>query len=253
MTVPDRPKYRLHVDSPLAAGQTVALTPAQAHYLATVMRARAGETVALFNGRDGEWRSVVTDLGRKGGTLEVGDRLREQTVEGDLWLLFAPLKKDATDMVVEKATELGVARLLPVMTDNTAASRLNTDRARANAIEAAEQCERLSVPTVDEPAPLARLLAGWDAARPLLVADETGRGEPLAAVAARLEGAALAVLIGPEGGFSHSELDALRRLPFVVPVGLGPRILRAETAALAALACIQAVAGDWRSGGPAFR
>lgn len=253
MTVPQRPKYRLFVDAPLAAGVAVPLSQPQAHYLGTVMRARPGEAVAVFNGRDGEWRAEIDELGRKAGTLTVAAPLRPQVAEPDLWLLFAPLKKDATDMVVEKATELGASRLVPVMTENTNASRINTERARANAMEAAEQCERLTVPEVAEPAPLARVLAEWDAARPLLVADETGGGEPLAAAAARVGGATLGVLIGPEGGFSQSELDLLRRTPFVLPVGLGPRVLRAETAALAALAVLQAVAGDWRTGGPAFR
>lgn len=253
MTVPLRPKYRLFVDVPLAAGVAVPLTQGQAHYLGTVMRAKGGEAVAVFNGRDGEWRAEVAELARKGGTLAVAEPLRPQAAEPDLWLLFAPLKKDATDMVVEKATELGAARLMPVMTDNTNASRINTERARANAVEAAEQCERLTVPEVAEAAPLARVLAEWDPARPLLVCDETGGGEPLAGAAARLAGATLGLLIGPEGGFSQSELDLLRRTSFVLPVGLGPRVLRAETAALAALAVLQAVAGDWRTGGPAFR
>lgn len=253
MTVPDRPKYRLYVDAPLAEGVAVPLAQPQAHYLGTVMRAKAGDSVAVFNGRDGEWRAEIAELAKKGGTLAVTARMRPQAPEPDLWLVFAPLKKDATDMVVEKATELGASRLLPVMTENTNASRVNTERARANAVEAAEQCERLTVPDVAEPAPLTRVLAEWEPSRRLLVCDETGRGVPLADVLGEMVGATFGLLIGPEGGFSQSELDLLRRTPFVLPVGLGPRVLRAETAALAALAVVQAVAGDWRTGGPAFR
>lgn len=253
--MPDRPKYRLFVNAPLAEAASVDLEAAQAHYLGTVMRAKPGEAVALFNGRDGEWRAEITEVAKKRATLLVQASLRPQgPPPPDLWLLFAPLKKDATDMVVQKAVELGVTRLQPVMTERTNAARFNTDRARANAIEAAEQCERLTLPEVAEPAPLLRLLAEWDAARPLFVCDETGRGRPLAdAAAAQHDGAIAAVLTGPEGGLAGMELDHMRGLSFVVPVVLGPRILRAETAALSALAVWQAVRGDWASGGPSFR
>ncbi|EKV30542.1 Ribosomal RNA small subunit methyltransferase E [Caenispirillum salinarum AK4] len=251
-----RPRYRLFVEADLTEGAAVDLPQAQAHYLGTVMRAKDGETVALFNGRDGEWRAEIARVSKKAATLTVADRMRPQAPEPDVWLCFAPLKKDATDMVVQKAVELGVSRLQPVMTARTNASRFNTERARANAIEAAEQCERLTVPEVAEPVALPDLLAGWPErapGRPLFIADETGRGTPLSDVAAGSEGAIAAFVIGPEGGFAQSELDHLRSLDFVVPVGLGPRILRAETAALAALTVWQAVRGDWRSGGPAFR
>ncbi len=230
----------------------VALGRDQAHWLNTVMRAKAGEEVAVFNGRDGEWRAEIAALTKSGGSLHPAEQLRPQRPEPDLWLLFAPLKKDATDFVVEKATELGVSALGPVFTRHTVAQRVNSERLAANAREAAEQCERLSIPRLLPPESLEKLLADWDPTRRLLYMDETGGGAPIAEVASGLDGQSLAVLVGPEGGFAKSELDALRDLPFATAVGLGPRILRADTAALAALACLQAWCGDWRDR-PAFR
>lgn len=256
LETPDRPRYRLFVDATLAEGATVELAPSQAHYLGTVMRARPGEAVTVFNGRDGEWRSEIATVSKRAAVLTVLRQMRPQAAEPDLWLCFAPLKKDATDMVVQKAVELGVSRLQPVMTARTNASRFNIDRARVNVIEAAEQCERLTVPHVAEPVGLPDLLAGWPEHAPgrqLFIADETGRGTALPDVLAGDNGAIAAFLIGPEGGFTQSELDQLRSLDFVVPIVLGPRILRAETAALAVLSIWQAVRGDWRSGRPAFR
>lgn len=243
-----RPRTRLHVAAGLAAGARVLLTPPQAHYLANVLRLAAGDAVCLFNGRDGEWRARLGPIKRGAGDAVAETMLRPQAAEPDLWLLFAPLKKARTDYLAEKATELGVARLWPVFTRRTNAERVNLDRLRATAVEAAEQSERLTVPELREPAALAEALADWPAGRRLLVCDETGGGEPVATALAREEarGPAWAVLIGPEGGFARDELDGLRKLPFVTPVGLGPRILRADTAALAALACLQALAGDWR-------
>lgn len=239
-------KARLYVAAPLAAGEAVDLPPAQAHYLVHVLRLAPGDGVALFNGRDGEWRAEVAGLAKNRCRLELAAPLRPQVAEPDVWLAFAPLKKDRTDFLVEKATELGAARLLPVFTRHTAAGRVNLERLAAQATEAAEQCERLSVPEVAEPVTLEKLLASWPADRPLFVPDETGGGEPLPHVLAARPGlAAWGFLVGPEGGFAATELDALARLPFAVRVGLGPRILRAETAALAALALGQAALGDW--------
>lgn len=247
------PKIRLFVEASLAAGARVDLSPDQAHYAGRVMRLGPGDALALFNGRDGEWRGCVARLDRKGGEAVAEERLRSQTAGSDLWLLFAPLKKTATDFLVEKATELGVARLVPVFTRRTAAERINRERLRARAVEAAEQCERLDVPEVVAAATLDRLLAEWPAGRRLFVADEQGGGTPAAEAFASgpQDAPAHAFLIGPEGGFERSELDALGRLPFVSRVTLGPRILRAETAALAMLACWQAIAGDGRSQPPA--
>ncbi len=204
----------------------------------------------FFNGRDGEWRAVIAGAARHAVTLRCETQTRPQRAEPDVWLAFAPLKKTPMDFLIGKATELGASRLLPVFTRHTAAERVKIERLRAQAVEAAEQCERLSVPEVAEAMALERLLAAWPAGRRLLVLDETGGGRPIATVLAdgRGDGAPPphGILVGPEGGFAIAELDAMRKLAFVTPVGVGPRILRAETAALAALSCWQALVGDWR-------
>ena len=174
--------------------------------------------------------------------------MRAQAAEGDLWLAFAPIKRQAFDLVAQKASELGVSCLIPVLTERCQATRVNTDRLRAIAIEAAEQSERLSVPKVTDPFPFARFLAEWPRTRVLLAGDETGHGRPLAEVAPPLAGRSLGILIGPEGGFAPAELDALGAEAFVSKIDLGPRVLRADTAAIAALAILQALAGDWRVG-----
>ncbi len=247
---------RLFITDDLSGGVGIVLGKEQSHYLTNVMRAAAGDTVSLFNGRDGEWEGRVTSLGKRSVELSVDGSLRPQTAEPDLWLAFAPIKRGRIDFVAAKATELGVSRLIPVMTARTQMTRVNTGRLRANAVEAAEQCERLTVPEVGEPVPLTDLLASWPENRRLLVGDETGGGQPIAEAAGGLAaqtsaaGAAqpCAVLVGPEGGFAPDELDALAILPFVTRIGLGPRVMRADTAAIAALSVIQAVAGDWRGG-----
>ncbi|MCC7016378.1 MAG: 16S rRNA (uracil(1498)-N(3))-methyltransferase [Rhodospirillales bacterium] len=244
-------KIRLFVAAGLAAGAAVPLSPAQAHYAGKVMRLSVGDSVLLFNGRDGEWRARIDSLGRKGGEAVAETRTRAQVPAHDPWLLFAPLKKTATDFMIEKATELGVALLQPVMTRRTSAERVNVERLRAQAAEAAEQCERLTVPGVRPMLTLERAMADWNGARRLFVADETGGGVPAAeAFSGAAPSGPVAFLVGPEGGFERSELDALSRFPFVTRVALGPRILRAETAALALLACWQALAGDGRSPPP---
>jgi 16S rRNA (uracil1498-N3)-methyltransferase len=232
------PSIRLHVAAPLEAGAELAGTPAQAHYLGTVMRRAAGDPVLLFNGRDGEWLARITAIRRDRATLAVESRTRPQAAEPDLWLAFAPLKRDATDLVAAKATELGAAALLPVVTERTNTGRVNRDRLLAIATEAAEQCERLTVPTVAAPVPLATLLRDWPPLRPLFVAAER-RPAPHLAAASGPAG----LLIGPEGGFTDRELDLLLRHPFVQPASLGPRILRAETAAIVGLALLQASSG----------
>lgn len=212
------------------------------------MRAEIGCSLALFNGRDGEWSARLVALARRSAALEVESLLRPQRPEPDLWLVFAPVKRARLDLLAEKATELGVAELRPVRTARTIAGRINLDRLAANAREAAEQTERLSVPVCRPMVGLGELLAAWPAGRRLLVCDESGAGAPIAAAleAARREAPSpWAVLIGPEGGFEAAEAEALRALPGALPVGLGPRLLRAETAALAALACWQSVLGDW--------
>jgi 16S rRNA (uracil1498-N3)-methyltransferase len=237
---------RLYVDAALdAIGGTAELSPEQAHYLRNVLRLEIGATLALFNGRDGEVLAELVRLAKNGATATVRERSRPQTAEPDLWLLFAPLKRERIDLVAEKASELGVARLLPVFTRHTVMTRVNVERLRAHVLEAAEQCERLTVPIVDEAADLDRVLGRWPTERRLFVCAEAGPAQPIAeAVRAYGKGPA-ALLIGPEGGFNNLELDALHKLAFVTPVRLGPRLLRAETAAIAALSVLQAVAGDW--------
>ncbi|MBO6518675.1 MAG: 16S rRNA (uracil(1498)-N(3))-methyltransferase [Rhodospirillales bacterium] len=237
----ETPSIRLFVDSALEAGAAVQLDRGQSHYLVNVMRQPQGAGLLLFNGRDGEWLCEIAAADKKATVITVMSRTREQDAEPDVWLAFAPLKKDRTDFLIEKATELGVRRLLPVTTQHTQSARLRTDRLHATAIEAAEQSRRLSVPAIAEPASLDRVLADWPAGRRLVYLDETGTGAPLAAVLAEGHDA-LGFLIGPEGGFSRAELDALRNLTFSVAADLGPRILRAETAATAALAIRQSIA-----------
>lgn len=229
---------RLHVAAPLVADVAVELAAGQAHYLGAVMRCAVGTAVRVFNGRDGEWLARIAGLRKERGSLVVERRLRAQGEEPDLWLVFAPLKRDATDMVAQKATELGVAALLPVFTARTNAARVNVERLAAIAMEAAEQSERLTVPCVVAPVDLSVLLANWPVERVLVVAAERMEAAPI-----RPSSRAAALLIGPEGGFTARELDLLGRYPFVHFVTLGPRILRADTAAIVGLALLQATSG----------
>jgi 16S rRNA (uracil1498-N3)-methyltransferase len=250
---PPSVRARLFVSEPLAEGASVGLKPAQAHYLRHVLRLKSGDAVGLFNGQDGEWVATIAGFGKGWASVDVGARRRAQRAEPDLWLLFAPIKHARIDFLAQKATELGVARLQPVITARTAVSRVNTDRLAANAVEAAQQTGRLTVPEVAVPKPLTALLEAWPEGRRLMFCDESGSGPPVAdALSAVRDGARFpwAVLIGPEGGFSTDELDALSKLPFVMPVSLGPRLLRADTAAVAALACWQAALGDWAGATP---
>jgi 16S rRNA (uracil1498-N3)-methyltransferase len=234
------PRIRLYVDLPLAAGMVLEPDPAPCHYLLNVLRQRQGDRLALFNGRDGEWGAVLTAVERRRARLRVEEQLRVQQPEPGPSLLFAPLKRTRLEFLIEKATELGVARLEPVLTRHTVVDRVNLGRLSSIAIEAAEQCGRLTVPELAPLAPLLERVAVQPAARPLYLADETGAGAPLLQALARGPGD---LLVGPEGGFAADELALLRQSPAVVPVSLGPRILRAETAALAALACWQAALG----------
>jgi 16S rRNA (uracil1498-N3)-methyltransferase len=243
----DRMATRLYLPATLAEGGMAALDATQAHRLRHVLRLGPGAAVAGFNAKDGEFLCRVVELGRNGGALEVERQLRGPTPEADLWLLFAPIKRLRLDWLIEKGTELGVVAFLPVITARTQPERINAERLLAHAVAAAEQSERLSMPDIRTPKPLASMLASWPSERRLIVCDETGAGTPIAAAWAGFAlGVPAALLIGPEGGFAETELDALRNLPFVTAVGLGPRVLRAETAALAALAAFQAIAGDWR-------
>jgi 16S rRNA (uracil1498-N3)-methyltransferase len=245
----ERTPPRLFVDAPLGVGGEAALSAEQGHYLRNVLRRSEGDPVILFNGRDGEWRGRIAALGKSRAAAAVEIQTRPQEAEPDLWLLFAPIKRGPVDLVAEKATELGVAALVPVITRRTVVGRVNTERLRAIAMESAEQCHRLNVPEVHEPLPLTQVLDAWPAERRILLCDETGKGRPIAQVLAALDPAARkapwAVLIGPEGGFDPAELDAIKKRTIVTPVTLGRRLLRAETAAMAALACWQAQVGDW--------
>lgn len=249
---------RLYVAPDLAPGGQLVLDGDQAHYLTRVLRLGAGDPVRVFNGRDGELDASIAASTKSTATLALGERVREQAATPDLWLLFAPLKKDRTDFVVEKAVELGAAEIRPVITERTNADTARVDRLQRTAVEAAEQTERLDVPPVREAAKLSAVLSQWDPDRLLIYADEAGddQGRPWGGDAGRahaildvlreLKDGPAAILIGPEGGFSPSERKRLRELTYVRPVGLGPRILRAETAALAAMAIWQTVRGDWR-------
>jgi 16S rRNA (uracil1498-N3)-methyltransferase len=249
-----KPVTRLYVEAVLAAGQTVGLDHARAHFLRSVLRLAPGACLAVFNGRDGEWLAEIEGLGKGWCSLKLREQRRVAEPEPDLWLVFAPIKRARIDFIAEKATELGCSVLQPVMTRFTAVSRVNEERLAANAREAAEQCERLTVPEVRETLGFGQLLDSWPGNRRLLVCAEWGDARPIAEALQAIRAGSggdpghpadsWAVMTGPEGGFAESELDALRKLPFVTPVGLGPRILRADTAALAAIACWQAVLGD---------
>jgi 16S rRNA (uracil1498-N3)-methyltransferase len=238
---------RLFVTAPLTPGATVLLDSDQVHYLRSVLRLGPGDALALFDGRAGEWLAAIETLGKHAGTARLERQTRIQVEEPPLWLLFAPVKRTAIDLIVEKATELGATRLMPVITRRTNVARVNTERLRAVAREAAEQCRRLGVPDIAEPERLDQALAAFPADRRLLLCDESGAAPPIKDVLAQGP-APLGILIGPEGGFAPDELDGLRKLPFVSPVSLGPRILRAETAAFSALAIVQALTGDWAKG-----
>jgi 16S rRNA (uracil1498-N3)-methyltransferase len=238
---------RLYVNADLASGGEIALEPGQAHYLRSVLRRGPGTPVVVFSRADGEWLCRIAEIGKGGARLAVEHRLREAAAEpeSDLWLLFAPIKRGRIDWLVEKATELGVSALMPVWTAHCQVERLNLGRLRAHAIEAAEQSGRLTVPELLSPETLKRVIASWPSARQLIMCDESGKGEPIGDAVARLTGGPAALLVGPEGGFDDVELDAIGKLSFVTRVGLGPRVLRAETAAVAALAVFQAIVGDW--------
>ncbi|MCE9523630.1 MAG: 16S rRNA (uracil(1498)-N(3))-methyltransferase [Alphaproteobacteria bacterium] len=236
---------RLYVENPLSAGADIALGEAQTHFLAHVLRATAGDALRVFNGRDGEWRATVKSVAKRAVTLTLDRQTREQAGVPDLWLVLAPIKKTPLDYIVQKATELGIARLQPVITRRTIVERVNLDRMRANAIEAAEQSERLSVPDIAEPCDLTKLLSAWNPERQLMFCDEAAAAGGAVAVLAKTTPSPWAILTGPEGGFDPAEREMLRRQSFVVPVSLGPRIMRADTAALAALAIWQSTLGDW--------
>ncbi len=236
---------RIFLDAALADGAELPVTREQAHYLTGVLRAKPGDAVRAFNGRDGEWLAYIADARKKAVSLRIEKKTADAKPPPDIDYLFAPLKHARLDYMVQKATELGARRLRPVITERTTASRVNLERMRANAIEAAEQCNLVHVPEVMEPQKLDAALRGWPDARTLIYCDEKlGAGHPVQ-VLAGLKGPA-AVLVGPEGGFTNVEKRMLSGLPFVRAISLGPRIMRADTAAIAALTIVQVIAGDWQ-------
>lgn len=240
---------RLYVDNDLAAGAAVGLGKDQSLYLAAVLRKTVGDEVVLFNGRDGAWLYRLTGDSKKAVTLGAVEQIAEQTAPSDLWYGFAPLKTERLDYVVQKAVEMGAGTIQPVMTQYTQVHRLKMERLAANAVEAAEQCEVLNVPEIADEIALDMLLDGWatnHGERKLIFADESAASSsPIKSLSA-LHGERVGLLVGPEGGFSDTEREKLKSRSFVVPISLGPRILRADTAAVAALAAIQATIGDWR-------
>lgn len=239
----EKAKIRLYVDQPLGAGQSVPLTRDQAHYLFGVMRQAVGGLVALFNGRDGEYLARITEAGKRGGMLACEAQAKPLQHPPDLWLLFAPIKKARTDFIVEKATEMGAARICPVQTEYTNSERIRRDRLQAHAVEAAEQCGGTFVPEVADLQKLDTLLATWPNNRKLMFCDEALVGANQ--ILTNTGGDKWAILIGPEGGFSDAERARLAALPFAHAVSLGPRILRADTAAVAAMTMWQQTLGDW--------
>lgn len=236
---------RLYLDVPLSSGETVVLGKEQAHYLLTVLRLDDGAEVLVFNGRDGEYGAVLRPQGKKTANLEIGAQTREQPPHSRLEFLFAPLKVGRLDYLVQKATEMGVSRITPVFTDHTQLHKVNAGRLAANILEAAEQCGNLAIPELGEATKLEALLANWDPARRIIFCNESQAGNNPAAVLSSVNEPDLALLVGPEGGFSEREREILTNLPFVTPIPLGPRILRADTAAVAALTAVQMTIGDW--------
>jgi 16S rRNA (uracil1498-N3)-methyltransferase len=235
---------RLHIEETLSAAREIVLTREQAHYLTGVLRLSAGDAVRAFNGRDGEWLAYLANTAKKSVSLRCERLVAEAKLPPDIDYIFAPLKHARLDYVVQKATELGARRLRPVMTSRTVAERVNLDRMRANVIEAAEQCNLVQIPEVLEPKKLETILATWEKGRSLVYCDETKAAlNPLESLKALKTPSA--VLVGPEGGFTDEEKKLLKSLDFVIPISLGPRIMRADTAAIAALTLVQALAGDW--------
>jgi 16S rRNA (uracil1498-N3)-methyltransferase len=245
MAIRDLTSERLYIDAALSAGARLTLTQEQAHYLTNVLRLSAGCQLLAFNGQDGEWLVQLTEVKKRTAVLTVDRQLRAQSGGPDIDYLFAPLKRSRLDYMVQKAVEMGVARLRPVLTQRTIAERVNLERMRANAIEAAEQCGVLRIPEICEPMSLEQTLAAWDHARPLIFCDEAAKQENPLDVLGNVSRGPVALLIGPEGGFDARERQSLLDKPFVRAISLGPRIMRADTAAVAALALVNARLGDW--------
>lgn len=247
------PKIRLFTTAALQISTTVELSKDQAHYLVNVMRRKDGDAVLVFNGIDGEWLAHIVSSGKKHCVLALQEQTRLQILQPDIWLCFAPVKNSPINNIIQKATELGVNLMQPVITQHTVVTKVNTERFGAIAIEAAEQSERITVPQINESIALNKMLSNWDEQRKLILCDESGGGVPMVeALSSLKKGDKYAVLIGPEGGFSNSEFAILRNQPYIIPVSMGPRILRADTAAIVALAGVFSILGDWNEK-PNFR
>ena len=236
---------RLFVKQKLALEELVILNEKTSHYLNTVMRCASSDIIKCFNATDGEFYAEIQGIDKKQAVIKIREQIRQPKEEKDIWLLFAPLKKDKTDFVIEKAVELGVSKIIPIITTRTNNTNVKIERFEAQAVEAAEQCERLSVPEIGETVALKKLLKEWDKSRLLFFMDERRKGKKVDEAFVLSKGKKVALIIGPEGGFDEEERELLEKQPFVINVSLGPRILRAETAVAAALAVWQAVAGDW--------
>ncbi len=239
-------KIRLFTQSKLSNDECIELTTENVHYLLNVMRKKSGDNILLFNGIDGEWLGSIESLSKKYGTVRILEKTREYKKEPDIWLCFAPVKNAPIQNIVQKATELGISTLQPVFTQYTVINNVNTERMLANAVEASEQSERLSVPKIREPIKLNNMLENWEKDRKLILCDESGSGQPAVKALENLDNKGkYAILIGPEGGFSPTEFEIMHKKHYIIPVGLGPRILRADTAAIAAIVCYQSILGDW--------
>lgn len=239
------PQIRIYTQNQLDKNQLIELSPEQSHYLCNVMRQKAGEELSLFNGVDGQWSGEIISISKKNCSVQLKIQTKPQKSEPDIWLCFAPVKNSPINNLVQKATELGVSKLIPVYTQRTVISRVNTDRLNLIAIEAAEQSHRLNLPEIAEPVKLANLLNNWPEDRGLIVCDESGGGISFASALKSPKYDKYAILIGPEGGFSQSEFELMKKKPYIVGVSMGPRILRADTAAIVALACYMNILGDW--------
>ncbi|MDB2414648.1 16S rRNA (uracil(1498)-N(3))-methyltransferase [Rickettsiales bacterium] len=246
-------KIRLYIDQPLADGLHLELNKDQAHYLTRVMRKNTGDNLKLFNGKDGEWLCQIIDVGKKSCNVKIISQTAKQKTEPDIWLCFAPVKNSPINFIIQKATELGVSALQPIYTNRTVINRVNTQRMEAIAIEAAEQSERNTIPLINQPVKLEEILKNWDESRNIILCDESGGGAPANKALSKMpKNQPYAIFIGPEGGFTQTEFEIFRSKPYVTSIGMGPRILRADTAALAALTCFQNILGDWDEP-PSFR
>jgi 16S rRNA (uracil1498-N3)-methyltransferase len=239
------PTIRLYTEHKLYQDNNLQLSKEHAHYLYNVMRQKAGSYITLFNGIDGQWSGRIESIDKKTVFITITDKTKDQKNAPDLWLCFAPVKNAPLSNLVQKATELGVSRLQPVITGHTVVNKVNLERLLLIATEAAEQSHRLDIPTINQPVKFDQLISGWDEERIMILCDESGSGSPLVEILRNTNADKHAIIIGPEGGFSKSEFEIMKNKPYIMAASLGPRILRADTAAIAAISCYQNILGDW--------